>query len=184
MYKIEKIFDKEDIDILNRVYDILTPVRVKRYYNLFYLIKKDIIQDELIEAPLLNGWNRVKDKINKFNLDIMASYFLEYSAGSFCRAHTDNVKEVGLTSVTLIHKSHDLKGGEAIGFYPHWKSNLTEFDLNRYTKHDDCNNGEPITPVVMHQELGETLVYSHDFKHAVSLVESGTRRVFVCWFKK
>jgi len=187
VYKIETILNEEDIDTLNKVYDCLPLQIVKRYYNLFYLDKKDAanLNDYIKDDKLIKDWELIKQKfVSHVNLQPYAFYFLEYKEGSFCKAHTDNKLEVGLTTVTLIKKSDDLKGGEAVGYLPHWKSKLDVFDINRYTDGDECNDGSTITPVVMTQQLGETLSYAHNFKHSVSLVERGTRRVFICWFKK
>lgn len=184
VYKLINTFDKDDITILNEIYDHLPLAVVKRYYNLFYLDKKDLVNSKL-NGEFEKKWDYIKNKINKISeLAPYSFYFLEYKQDSFCRAHTDNDKQVGLTSVTLIKKSDDLTGGEAIGYLPHWKSKLEHFDINRYEKNDECNDGESVIPVIMKQEVGQTLVYPHNFRHSVSLVERGTRRVFICWFKK
>lgn len=184
MFKVDVIFNSEDISLLNKLYDSLPPLNIKRFYNLFYLTKKDIIQEGM-DDNLTSYWKEVRQKLIQYTgMTPYSFYFLEYREGSFCRGHTDNQEEVGLTAVTLINKSEDLEGGESIGYLPHWKSSQDVFDVNRYTQGDDCNNGEQIIPVVMKQQVGETLIYEHNFKHAVSQVQSGTRRVFIAWFKK
>ena len=181
MFKVENIFTAEDIDTLNSIYDNLSPLIIKRYFNLFYLTKKDVAD---LPSDLVDEWDGLRAKLIKHtNLQPYSFYFLEYSKGSFCRAHTDNDAEVGLTSVTLVKKSDDLIGGDSIGYLPHWKSEQDVYDVNRYQAGDDCNSGEKIIPVVMKQDVGQTLTYEHNFKHSVSLVESGMRRVFIAWFK-
>ncbi len=184
MYKLSSIFNDNDINILNQIYDQLPLSVVKRYYNLFYLNKKDIVSSKF-NNELKEKWEYINNKISLISdLAPYSLYFLEYKQNSFCRTHTDNNKDVGLTAVTLIKKSDDLIGGEAIGYLPHWKSKLEHFDINRYEADDECNDGQSVIPVVIKQDVGQTLIYPHNFRHSVSLVEQGTRRVFICWFSK
>jgi len=178
-YNLQTLLTSDEIDYLNTVYDKCKKEKVKRFYNLFYLIKASCIddnRDEQYKALI----NKLEDAVG---LKIYGDYFLEYVEGSFTKTHADNEQDVGKTVITLINKSDDLIGGESIGFEPHYKTNDVEFDINWYSKSDgDYNNGEDIIPVVMRQEVGESLIYPHSFIHGVSRVEKGFRRVFVTWF--
>ena len=157
---------------LRLLYNELPEEKVKRYYNLHYLIKKDVPRDKW-----LKGYDEP-------GLKIYAQYFLEYGVDSFTRAHTDNDNVIVKTSITLVD-AVNLEGGEIIVYEPHYKKDMevTPDVLNRY-KEGDYHPGEEVIPIVVKQEVGEVINYAPHVKHAVSKVEKGTRLVFVVWYQK
>ena len=91
---------------------------------------------------------------------IYGAYILKYGIGSFAGLHSDDPHKADKTSVTLINTSQDLSGGFV-------------FLIDRAG-----------APVVVEQNIGQTLWYDTGIKHCVSTVFKGTRRVLITWWKK
>lgn len=179
-YSKARICSDRDLFELQKLWSAQDPIRVKRFYNLFYLEKREIrnIHNE-------DWWKAFKAKLEKsIGLETYSHYFLEYVEGSFTRAHSDNADDIGGTIVTLVDTSDNLDGGEALGYLPHFKKDIGEFDLNRYRDNDHEDTGNHIIPVVIKQQVGESIMYGPEFQHAVSQVITGRRRVLISWFKK
>jgi len=81
-------------------------------------------------------------------------YMLEYSKGSFAELHHDHRSK--LTTVTILNKSKDLRGGELL------------ISDNVSTSRIDL-------------QVGETYFYDQTVKHGVAKVVEGTRRVLITW---
>jgi len=96
-----------------------------------------------------------------------ACYILEYYENSFTNMHIDKVEDSeydSLTTVTLLDRSEDLDGGDA---------------LFMDNKHENILDN-PIT--ILKQEVGEVVSYSDGELHGVSKVLRGTRRVLINWW--
>ena len=119
------------------------------------------------------------------NVEVMSQYFLKYTPGAFARAHSDDNNKVVKTAITLIDKSDDLEGGDIIVYEPHYKSNM-EVNENTINRYDPKNyrEGDTVIPVIVKQEVGETIEYAYDVKHSVSKVLKGYRTVLVTWYCK
>tara|TARA_R110000772_G_scaffold2311_11_gene8018 strand:- start:264 stop:815 length:552 start_codon:yes stop_codon:yes gene_type:complete len=179
-YSREVVFNDTELAQLYEFYKTVKAERIKQYYNLFYVKKSDIREPELNYEQRL-AWSPLREKIDEAaGLTAYAHYFLEYKTHSFCRSHTDNEEEIGKTGVTLVHASDDLMGGDSILYLKYEKDNDYEFDVNWYR---DTPEGGEFVPVVARQDEGDTLWYDHNQKHAVGLVESGTRVVLISWYK-
>lgn len=171
--KVYKYVDTPyDVEVLKKLFYSLPPETVKRFYNLHYLVKKDVPRDK---------W------LSKFNNDnslrVYSQYFLEYPVDSFTRAHVDDNDRIVKTAITLI-EVEDLEGGEIIVYEPHYKKDweVTPEVLNRY-KEGDYKPGETVIPIVVKQEVGQTVEYAHNVKHSVSKVLKGRRVVLVTWYE-
>jgi hypothetical protein len=162
-----------ELDEIKELFHSLPNEKVKRYYNLFYLNKRDIPKDKWL-VPYAQ-----KEK----GLRLYAQYFLEYPVGSFTKAHTDNNDCIQKTAITLV-ETEDLEGGDIIVYEPHYKKDwdVTPDVLNRYTE-GDYTPGETIIPVIVNQKVGETVEYAHNVKHSVSKVLKGRRVVLVTWYE-
>jgi len=160
---------KVNLDELKSLYDSLPEERIKIFHNLHYCIKKDVPKEKWIDL----GQNET----------VYAQYFLLYPEDSFTKAHVDNDDIVVKTGITLV-EAKDLEGGEILIFEPHYKKEMevTPEVTNRY-KEGSYRPGDPVIPVVVRQEVGETIFYDHNTYHAVSKVLKGTRLVLVTWFK-
>tara|TARA_R100001460_G_scaffold4800_4_gene13561 strand:- start:29533 stop:30558 length:1026 start_codon:yes stop_codon:yes gene_type:complete len=161
-----------DIEVLKNLYNSLEKQKVKRYYNLHYLYKADIPRDNWMQ------------EFNRDGFSIYSQYFLEYPVNSFTRLHTDNNDEIFKTAITLVDVE-DLEGGDIIIYEPHYKLDwdVTPDVLNRY-RDGDYTPGDPIIPVIVKQEVGETIEYEHNVFHSVSKVTKGKRLVLVTWYTK
>jgi len=179
-YSKETILNDDEIKYLR---DVLLPslpvTRIRRYYNLFYCKKIDIgnCNDSM--------WKTISGKLLKGS-DSNATYshyFMRYEHPAFVRRHSDNADEVTNTLITLLQECDE--GGETIIYGNHRKDEHPwedDTDLNRYNNGDDCLD-DPIIPLVMKQDVGETLIYDRDTLHEVAQVQKGERIVLVSWFK-
>ena len=145
---------------------------VKIYYNLFYT-----------ETIHPNTFDWIEKELHHDGLKIFSQYYLRYTPGAFARAHCDDNNLVKKTAITLIDKSDDLEGGDIIVYEPHYKRNMEVNDttINRYNL-ESYREGDTITPVIVKQQVGETIEYAHNLKHSVSKVLKGHRTVLVSWY--
>ena len=162
----------DQVEKAKELYDSLPEEKVKQFYNLHYCYRRHIPKEQ---------WMDVGGQGN-----IYSQYFLKYVEGSFTRKHTDNEHDVGETVITLIDKE-DLEGGNIVIYEPHFKDpdwQVTEDNgmINWYK--DEYIPGQQCIPVVLEQEVGESLVYDHATSHSVSKVLKGTRTVLVTWYKR
>lgn len=169
-YKKEKVSDSNLKKYLE-LYESLPEVEVKQFYNLHYCYRRDIPKDKRVDV---GGKG-----------EMYAQYFLKYIEGSFTKSHVDDEEAVGETAITLLDKQ-DLVGGEIIVYEPHFKNTdweVTEDNgmINYYK--GEYLPGQNIIPVVVDQEVGETVFYSHATMHSVSKVQKGSRIVLVTWYK-
>lgn len=183
-YKIDNSLTEQDILDLKTVYKALpSKLKVKRFYNLFYLLKTDIARSHLSEENN-DRWAAIEKKLEAAaGGKTHSHYFLEYIPGSFTRKHSDDDEKIYKTAITLIEASDDLDGGKTVGYLPHWKKDY-EFDVNWYDTGDHCDDGSTVIPDVIEQKVGETVWYDNKFMHSVSLVKKGKRIVLVSWFTK
>lgn len=163
----------KELKEIKKIYNSLesNEIKIKQFYNLFYCYRRDIPRDSRI-------------KLDRINDPIHSQYFLRYEDESFTRRHTDNEHEVGETAITLID-STDLEGGDIIVYEPHFKNTNWEVTrdngiLNYYK--EEYRPGDQIIPVVVKQDVGETILYSHATMHSVSKVTKGSRTVLVTWY--
>ena len=171
-FRRKKLSSKE-LKNIKKLYDSLEPKeeKIKQFYNLFYCYRRDIPRDSRIKLEGLDN-------------PIHSQYFLRYEEGSFTRRHTDNESEVGETAITLIDNKN-LEDGDIIIYEPHFKDTKWEVTkdngmINFYK--EDYVPGDQIVPVVVKQDVGETILYSHATMHSVSKVTKGTRTVLVTWY--
>jgi predicted 2-oxoglutarate/Fe(II)-dependent dioxygenase YbiX len=140
--RVERIFTPEEIDFLRKYYFSLPAKYHDVNINLHKVIKRHV------EFPSQH-FSEVIKKIGG-----QTHYFLKYREGSWADMHYDN--NVTQTTVTLIERSDDLLGGEAL-FEENGK--VTEFDL---------------LP-------GDSLVYCGQQLHGVKKVDCGYRLVLISW---
>lgn len=126
------------------------------------------IELKLVDDPIILECNfELFELIGNPLLSPRTSYILEYYENSFTNMHIDRVEDSeydSLTTVTLLHRSEDLEGGDAL-----FMDNKHENPLDN-----------PIT--VLKQEVGEVVSYSDGELHGVSKVLKGTRRVLINWW--
>lgn len=172
MYNSEGVFSEDIQKKISEIYYSLESEPIKRYYNLFYCTKRDVPAELYIKELETDG------------LKISSQYFLDYVIGSFTRVHSDNNDLVKKTSITLV-EANDLEGGDIIVYEPHYKSDMEVPEdgsvINRYS--GDYVPGETIIPVVVKQEVGETIAYGPNVMHSVSKVLKGNRVVLVTWYE-
>jgi|TARA_R110000744_G_scaffold301238_2_gene410346 predicted 2-oxoglutarate/Fe(II)-dependent dioxygenase YbiX len=173
VYKSEGLLKDSTLIEIKALYDSLPEEQIKRYYNLFYLTQRTIPRDKFITEFESEG------------LKIHNQYFLDYIEGSFTKAHSDNNDLVKKTSITLV-EVNDLVGGDIIVYEPHYKSDMEVPEdgsvINRYNERDAAE-GRAIIPVIVKQEVGETIAYGPDVMHSVSKVLKGNRIVLVTWYE-
>lgn len=171
MFSRDRLISIPDREALIELYHSLPEERIKRFYNLHYMIKKDISLDD------------VPDILREEGMSLYAAYFLMMEKDSFTRMHSDNDDVITGTSITLL-ETENLQGGEIIVMEPHYKKDIevTPEVTNRYTE-GDYKAGDSIIPIVVNQAVGETIKYGPSVLHSVSKVESGTRLVLVTWYK-
>jgi len=170
----KKIINSKELKNIKELYESLesNEEKVKQYYNLFYCYRRPV--------P-----NNLQIKLDGLDNPIHSQYFLRYEEGAFTRRHTDNEDEVGETAITLID-SNNLEGGDIIVYEPHYKDNSWKVTdetgpwLNYYR--EEYEPGAQIAPVILKQDVGETLIYSHNTMHSVSKVTKGSRTVLVTWY--
>lgn len=172
MYNNEGMFSKDIQKKISDLYYSLDSLSIKRYYNLFYCTKRDVPPQQHIK------------ELECDDLKISSQYFLDYEIGAFTRVHSDNNDLVKKTSITLV-EANDLEGGEIIVYEPHYKSDMEVPEdgtvINRYS--GDYVPGETIIPIVVKQEVGETIAYGPNVLHSVSKVLKGNRVVLVTWYE-
>lgn len=169
----KKILKPKELKKLKKLYESLESreERIKQFYNLFYCYRRSIPNDSMV---VLEGLDN----------PIHSQYFLRYEEGSFARRHVDNDQEVGETAITLID-INDLEGGDIIIYEPHFKDTSWEvFEGNRTLNYykEEYAPGSQIIPEVVKQDVGETVIYSHNTMHSVSRVTKGSRIVLVTWY--
>lgn len=170
-YKKESVSDS-DLKKYLELYESLPEEKIKQFYNLHYCLRRDVPKDQRIDV----GGNG----------EMYAQYFLKYIEGSFTKSHVDNEEEVGETVITLIDKE-DLIGGDIIVYEPHfkntdWEATAENGMINYYR--GEYLPGQKIIPVIVNQEVGESIFYSHSTMHSVSKVLRGTRTVLVTWYNR
>jgi predicted 2-oxoglutarate/Fe(II)-dependent dioxygenase YbiX len=106
-----------------------------------------------------DNYNVLNEFLFLDNYKIFGAYILKYGPNSFTGMHQDNSEESQKTSITLIEQSNDIVGGKAI---------ITD------------NMGAPI---IVEQQVGQTLWYDQSLWHGVSKIEKGERKVLVTWWK-
>ena len=173
-YKLENIITREDRHQLIDVYRSLKPELAHQDYNLFDVDKrhpsKEHIQRDCFK------------KIDRYASNYKQSfrhYFLNYTEEGFTKFHTDDDGNVGLTIVTLVDRSRDLVGGEALAMLPYTKR---ERPSTHYRKGDAHPPGGRIIPKVINMEVGQSLVYDKSLMHGVGQVEKGSRLVLISWY--
>ena len=172
VYSREGMFDKDIQNKISELYYSLDSTQIKRYYNLFYCTQRSVPPSSYIKELEVDG------------LKIYSQYFLDYTVDAFTRSHTDNDQKVKRTAITLVEKN-DLEGGDIIVYEPHYKSDMDVPEdgsvINRYQGEDIP--GETIIPVIVKQEVGETIAYGPNVMHSVSKVLKGNRVVLVTWYE-
>lgn len=163
MYEKKTIFSPDQIQALRSLYNTLPVKKHARLHNLINVEKRDVPAAHHSILPLLCLQEAVVVENTVPN-----SYFLRYTAGSFACMHQDNPKEIKKTVITLIHRSDDIVGGDAVL-------------MGRGKVSDTVILKFPVIPV---QEVGSSLIYNNNVIHGVSKVESGERIVLVTWFRK
>jgi predicted 2-oxoglutarate/Fe(II)-dependent dioxygenase YbiX len=172
VYNSEGVFNEDIQKKISELYYSLDSTPIKRFYNLFYCTRRDVPPQQFIKELEVDG------------LKIHNQYFLDYVVDSFTRVHSDNNDLVKKTSITLV-EANDLEGGDIIVYEPHYKSDMEVPEdgsvVNRYS--GDYVAGETIIPVVVKQEVGETIAYGPNVLHSVSKILKGNRVVLVTWYE-
>ena len=172
-YKLERIVSEEQRHQLINVYNSLPATLAHQDYNLFDVDKRSPTGEQ-VELNCFKVIDAYASKHEK----TFRHYFLNYTEESFTKFHTDNDDAVGLTIVTLVDKSEDLIGGEALAQLPYTK---TVRPANKYRKGDAPHN-QMVCPKVINMEPGQSLVYDKSLMHGVGQVERGNRLVLISWY--
>jgi hypothetical protein len=145
-----KLFLVNSNELLTMAYNYyhLPPVFHKQHYNLFN------VDQRILPHNLRGATKSIVDYGTSFGYKLTACYYVWYSAGSYCKLHSDNAS---MTVVTVVEQE-DLIGGETI-----------------FVQDDGAHR-------IVKMEEGDSVVYSKGALHAVGLVESGHRLVQICWF--
>lgn len=181
-YKVVNLLTPEEISFLKDLYQASTPNFFRRDYNLFNIYKSHPPKN--LNKERLDYFQSITQKVKTHceKTHDHAHYFLKYCEGSFTSTHVDNPSTVGKTAVTLLDKSPDLLGGDAVLLNPIKPSML--FQGNVQPRDYDVNSHKILnTPVVVKQDIGTTLLYDQNSTHGVSLVERGFRLVFISWVR-
>lgn len=106
-----------------------------------------------------DNYNVLNEYLFLDNYKIFGAFILKYGPNSFTAMHHDNPEESEKTSVTLLEKSNDIVGGKAIII------------------------GNKNEPVIVEQQVGQTVWYDQSLWHGVTKIEKGERKVLVTWWK-
>lgn len=173
----------EDILYLRDLYNSLPERLIGRDYNLFNLIRKDIVNVQT--EHFLSVRNKLKAVADGKEI---THYFLKYTERSFSTLHIDSPHRVTATGITLLDKSDDLVGGEILlqrrlDVLKRGTISPTDEDLKNKVK----KGVNPLSKVniirTVRQSVGETIWYPAQMMHGVSEVEQGYRLVLISWYK-
>jgi predicted 2-oxoglutarate/Fe(II)-dependent dioxygenase YbiX len=182
-----KIFNETDLSKLDALYNSSMGSKWYQDYNLFKVTKKHINPG--------GKYHTVLDKTrlwlpNPDDYELKTNYFLKYEQGSWTKIHVDSYKKdegkkdsEGITFVTLIHASPDLKGGDALVMAPHDAPEYMTF-TQRKGPEDNAKKGALVVPRIVHLTQGQTMVYGDRLPHGVTYIERGERIVLVTWYTK
>jgi len=106
-----------------------------------------------------DNYNVLNEYLFLGNYKIFGAYILKYGPNSFTSMHQDHPEESQKTSITLLEQSDDIVGGKAIII------------------------GNLNTPVIVEQQVGQTVWYDQSLWHGVTEIEKGERKVLVTWWK-
>jgi len=106
-----------------------------------------------------DNYNVLNEFLFLDNYKINFAYILKYGINSFTAMHQDYSGESQKTSITLLEQSNDIVGGKAIII------------------------GNMDTPVIVEQQVGQTVWYDQSLWHGVTKIEKGERKVLVTWWK-
>ena len=81
--------------------------------------------------------------------------------------------------MTLIDRSEDLIGGEALAMLPYTKRARPSTHYRKGPAHPP---GDRTVPKVINMEVGQSLVYDKSLMHGVGQVERGSRLVLISWY--
>ena len=172
-YKIEKLITTEQRHQLLDVFNSKEAKLAHQDYNLFDVDKRHPTSEQSKMDCFKPFDDYAKDYKKSFQ-----HYFLVYGPDSFTKFHTDNDEAVGLTLVTLLSKTDDLVGGEALAILPYTKRVRPE---GKYRK-GKAPVDERVIPKVIAMEEGDTLAYGQHLMHGVGQVERGERIVLISWY--
>jgi hypothetical protein len=158
--RLGKLSD-ETLSNLNTFFDQKKyELKIKDYGNVKNV---RVLRLEHVDNPyVLDAEFEIHSLINDNTLNPYLSYILEYCENSFTTMHVDKIggeETDSITTVTLLHKSEDLIGGQIV------IKNKTERSIT-----------------VLDQNVGEIISYNHRVSHGVSVVSKGTRRVLINWY--
>lgn len=147
---------------LNKYYDENKhKLKIKDNYNVKNV--RTLGLNHIDNPDILEAGIEIYDLLNNKSLNPSSSYILEYYENSFTCTHVDLIGDEetnSITTVTLLHKSNDLLGGEIL-----------------------ITDKKEKSIVILNQDIGEIISYSHRVPHGVSKVLKGTRRVLINWYK-
>ena len=191
---VASIFDKTDLSKLKALYNSIAGVKYYQDFNLFKVTKKPI--------EVGGKYHTVLDKTRLWLPDaddyyLKTNYFLRYEQGSWTRVHMDSYnnenqenkgersteQSAGITFVTMLYSSPDLKGGEALVMLPHEEPEYMTF-RHRQGNANVAKRGMTVVPKIINLKQGETMVYGDRLPHGVAQVERGERIVLVTWYTR
>jgi Rps23 Pro-64 3,4-dihydroxylase Tpa1-like proline 4-hydroxylase len=123
---------------------------------------RTLILDYTDDSDILDTGFEIYSLLNNKTLIPYSSYILEYYENSFASLHKDAIGENetnSITTVTLLHQSDDLLGGQILIY-----------------------NDDETSITILNQNVGEIISYNHRTTHGISKVIKGTRRVLVNWY--
>lgn len=170
------ILNEEQYQSVWDLYNSL-PVRYAyQDYSLFNVEKRNVDSKSKVE----NGATVAIDKYMKdrYKFENQTHYFLKYVPYSWTRIHTDNVRRVTKTVITLIEEK-DLVGGETLVWDKHYDLPVPKDHYVQRTGSVHRKSEVPCTPKL---NPGQSLVYDNATRHGVSQVEQGHRIVLVSWY--
>jgi|TARA_R110002153_G_scaffold270876_5_gene437614 hypothetical protein len=106
-----------------------------------------------------DNYNVLNEFLFLDNYKITSAYILKYGTDSFTGMHQDYSGQSQKTSITLLEQSNDIVGGKAIM--------IDNMDA----------------PVIVEQQVGQTVWYDQSLWHGVAKIEKGERKVLVTWWK-
>jgi len=174
-FKIEKIFDQDEIENLKSLFESCSENLAHQDYNL-YDVDKRIIPNSATH-PVLQKLNQYVD------LTPMSHYFVKYDVEGFTSLHTDDDGVVKLTVVTLLDDV-DLIGGETLVLDRYVKNARPAYKYAKRGKMGEAPIGSSRIPVIARMKPGDSISYDNAVKHGVCQVEQGHRIVLVSWYKE
>jgi hypothetical protein len=165
LYNIKKILSDKDIEDLIKLhnkYSVLGRNKKKTSDRVQYNNLNDVIYTDMTDLA------HTIPALNKLDIEGHSRYriyFVKYFEGSYAIPHKDvGHQEKGITRLTVLDTSKDLKGGYPI-----------------YYKRGKGEHKRNMIPIVEYNRKGFTTTHRFNLMHGVSMVKKGWRLVLVTW---